>query len=97
MLNEKYLGKYGRMRERFLKENRRELYAELVRSGKLFVHCAEIDDTASERVNRIVKSMAQSEGLTEQMKNTDPMKWVGLMNNYKACAEEVIYNELIFI
>ena len=41
--------------------------------------------------------MAQSEGLTEQLKNTDPMKWVGLMNNFKACAEEVIYNELIFV
>ena len=97
MLNEKNLGKYGRMRERFLKENKPELYAELVRSGKLFDHCAEIDDTASERVSRIVKSMAQSEGLTEQMKNTDPMKWVGLMNNYKSCAEEEIYNELIYI
>ena len=97
MLNEKYLGKYGRMRERFLKENKPELYAELVRSGKLFDHCAEIDDTASERVNRIVKSMAQSEGLTEHLKNTDPMKWVGLMNNYKSCAEEEIYNELIYI
>ena len=97
MPNKKYLGKYGRMRERFLKEHKREFYADLVRSGKLYDHCAEIDDTASERVNRIIKSMAQSEGLTEQMKNTDPMKWVGLMNNYKHCAEEIIFNELIFI
>ena len=91
------LGKYGRMREKYLKEFQPELYADLVRGGELFDHCAEIDDTAYAQVYQIVKRMAQADGLTEQMKNTDPMKWIGLMNNYKACAEEIIYNELIFI
>lgn len=91
------LGKYGRMRERYLKEYQPELYADLVQSGELYDHCAEIEDTAYAQVNDIVKGMARADGLTEQMKNTDPMKWIGLMNNYKACAEEIIFNELIFI
>ena len=91
------LGKYGRMREKYLREYQPELYADLVRCGELFDHCAEIDDTAYAQVNQIVKSMARIDGLTEQMKNTDPLKWIRLMNNYKACAEEIIYNELIYI
>ena len=91
------LGKYGRMREKYLKEYQPELYADLVCNGELYDHCAEIDDTAYAQVNSIVKGMAQVDGLTEQMKNTDPMKWIGLMNNYKVCAEEIVFNELIFI
>ncbi len=97
MTVEKYLGKYGRMRERYLKDYKREMYDELVRDGKLFDHCADIDDTASEWLDRITKSMAKADGLTEEMKNTDTMKWIGLMNNYKHCAEEIICNDLIYV
>lgn len=93
---EKPLGKYGRMRREFLKKYRKGTYQALIGSGKLNEHCAEIDKTANEYLGRIVRAYAKADGLTEDMKNTDPMKWIGLMNNYKSCAEEFIFSELIY-
>ncbi len=94
---EKPLGKYGRTRWKYLKENQHAYYTALLLSGKLNEHCAEIDDTAYEYVQRIVKSMAKEDNLSENLKNTDPLKWIGMMNNYKACAEEFVYRELIYV
>ena len=64
--------------------------------GTLDEHLAEIDRTANKYLDRIIKGMAEADGLTEEMKNTDMLRWVGLMNNYKACAEEIILHELIY-
>ena len=90
------LGRYGRMRAEFLKENHKGLYQAMLIKGKLNEHCAEVEDTAYVRLDRMVKAMAKADGLTEEMKNIDPLRWVGMMNNYKSCAEEIILNELIF-
>ena len=64
--------------------------------GTLNEHCAEVEDTAYERLDRMVKAMAKADGITEEMKNTDLLRWVGMMNNYKSCAEEIIISELIY-
>ena len=90
------LGKYGRMRERYLREERPVLYNRLILSGKLTAHLTEIEQTADRRLELIMPELKESMGLTEQMKASDPMKWVGLMNNAKAKAEETILSELIY-
>ena len=91
------LGCYGKMRAEFLKENHKVLYQAMLIKGTLNEHCAEVEDTVYERLDRMVKAMARADGLTEEMKNTDPLRWVGMMNNYKNCAEEMILSELIFV
>ena len=90
------LGCYGKMRAEFLKENHKVLYQAMLIKGTLNEHCAEVEDTVYERLDRMVKAMARADGLTEEMKNTDPLRWVGMMNNYKNCAKEIM-NELIFV
>ena len=90
------LGKYASMRSRYLKENQKITYMNLMTSGKLNQHLQEIEETARTRIEQMVSQMAQTEGLTEELKATDPMKWVGLMNNLKASAEEQILAELIY-
>ncbi|MDR1816060.1 MAG: TnpV protein [Clostridiales Family XIII bacterium] len=89
-------GKYGRMRLKHLKEHRRPLYLSLVANLKLGEHLEEIDQTAYERVHRIAKEIARRNGCHENLKNTDPLKWVGLMNNAIHCAEESVLAELIY-
>lgn len=90
------LGKYGRARLNYIKTHKRGLYAELLMNGTLNKHLAEIDKTATERINRIIKSMAEQSNTNEQLKGTNQLLWVGLMNNYKLSAEEIVYNEIIF-
>ena len=72
------------------------LYNRLILSGKLTAHLTEIEQTADRRLELIMPELKESMGLTEQMKASDPMKWVGLMNNAKAKAEETILSELIY-
>ena len=90
------LGKYGRIRKTYLKENRPVFYNHLLLSGKLYPHLAEIDQTAKQRLEQMMLALTQAAGATEELKVRDPMKWVGLMNTCKAQAEEVILNELIY-
>nr|WP_020072484.1 TnpV protein [Faecalispora sporosphaeroides] len=89
------LGKYGRMRKNYLKEHRPVLYNSLLLSEKLYPHLLEIDQTATARMERMMPELMKSEGVTESMKASNPMRWVGLMNNLKAQAEETILTELI--
>ena len=89
-------GKYGRMRKRYLKEHRHALYTSLLLSGKLDQHLAEIDQTCVERIERITAYMARVEGVTETLKATDQMEWVGRMNNIHNRAEEMILSELVY-
>jgi len=90
------ISKYGRMRKRHLEEHRPTFYSSLVVTGKLFTHLLEIEDTANQRMEQMIQQMAQAEGITEQLKATDQIRWVGEMNSIKARAEEVILRELIY-
>ena len=93
---QKSLGKYGRMRKAYLKEHRPILWNQMLLSESLFPHLREIDETANRRLAQMMRSLMESAGVTESLKETDPMKWTGLMNNCKAQAEEIILNELIY-
>lgn len=93
---EKPLGKYGRMRRKYLQEHRPVLWNRLLLTEKLYPHLREIDETASRRLEQMLPELAKAAGATEAMKEADPMKWTGLMNNCKAQAEETILNELVF-
>ena len=90
------LGKYGLMRRRFLQQSRKVTYTNLLTTGQLHAHLMEIEETAKQRISLMVAQMAQTEGVTEELKATDQMKWVGLMNNFRSAAEEQILQELIY-
>ena len=92
---EKPLGKYGRMRKTYLKEHRPILYNQMLLSEKLYQHLLEIDETAQSRLEQMMPQLAKDAGATEQLKASDPMRWVGLMNTCKAQAEEILMAELI--
>jgi hypothetical protein len=89
-------GKYGRMRERYLKKHRRVMYINLLTSCKLQEHLHDIDVRCNEMVAEIVSNLAKTNGVDEHLKFTDQMKWVGLMNSFKAQAEEVVQHEVIY-
>lgn len=94
--SEKPLGKYGRMRKTYLQEHRPVLWNSLILSEKLYPHLWEIEETAIQRLDLMLPKLMQSAGATEELKATDPMKWVGLMNTLKSQAEETILAELIY-
>lgn len=91
------LGKYGRARLNYIKKYKRGLYAELMITRTLTKHLSEIDKTANERINEIITQMAKNENVPIHYDGKmEQLEWVCLMNNYKYCAEEVIYKELIY-
>lgn len=87
---------WGRKHLRFIKEHRPVLHTTLLLSGKLNSHRAEIDNQATEMFDRLVKQMAEKEGITEQLKAQDQMAWVGAMNSIRNRAGEVVLEEAIF-
>ena len=90
------LGKYGRMRKDYLKEHRPVLWNSLLLSERLYPHLREIDEAANNRLEQMMPELMQAAGVTEELKARDPMTWVGLMNNCKAQAEEILLTELIY-
>ena len=90
------IGKYGRMRKRYLKEHRPVVYNQLIVSGKLFSHLREIDSTCNARMEQMVKQMAKAENVTERLKAENQMEWVARMNGIQNRAEEIILEELIY-
>ena len=90
------IGKYGRMRKRYLKEHRPVLYSNLLLSGKLFQHLAEIDGVCEERMEQLIRQMAKREGVTEALKASDQMEWVRRMNSIRGRAEEIVLSELVY-
>ena len=91
------LGKYGRARLNYIKQYKKGLYTELLMTGTLNKHLAEIDKTANVRVNIIIDELAKKEHIPLHYDGKmEQLEWVSLMNNYKHCAEEIIYSELIF-
>lgn len=93
---ELHLGKYALLRRSFLKQHRRVTYMNLLTSGRLNSHLAEIEQTALSRLEQIMEQTAKAEGVTEELKARDPMRWTGLMNNIRHSAEEAILSELIY-
>ena len=91
------LNKYGRMRLRFLKENKKAEYTIMFMNGTLNKHLKEIQETAQERIDLIIEQLKQQNNLTEEIKNTDQLYWVGMMNNFRNTAEEIVLNELIYV
>ena len=90
------VGKYGRMRKRYLKEHRRALYTSLLLSGELDQHLAEIERTCVERMEHITADMAKVESVTEALKAADQMEWIGRMNSIHNRAEEMVLYELVY-
>ena len=91
------LNKYGKMRLKYLKEYRKADYTIMLINGTLNTHLKEIQETAQARVEQIIDQLKEKSDLTEDMKNTDVLYWVGTMNSIKSQAEETVFNELIYI
>lgn len=90
------IGIWGQRRLDYLKKHKKGLYTILLTSGKLAEHLCGIDVVATERRELIIKQMMKTQGVTEQLKAEDGMKWAGLVNNIRNCADELIQNELIY-
>ena len=91
------LGKYGTLRKTYLKQHHPMMYDRLLLAGKLDGHLREIDALATEQVGRIIADLAAKEGVNEQLKTADQLRWVGLMNSFKAAAEEQILREIVYV
>ena len=91
------LNKYGRLRLEYLKKHKKAEYTILFMNNKLTDHLEEVQKTATKRVKEIIKSLQDQSNLTEEMKNTDQLYWVGMMNNFKNQAEEIVLKELIYV
>lgn len=89
--------KYGRLRLNYLKEHKRGLYTELLINGTLKQHLIEIDDSATDKVNELVKQLAKVEHIDENLKEHHQMEWVQSMNNIKNRAEEIVFNEILYV
>ena len=90
------IGMWGRKHLRYIKEHRPVLHTTLLLSGKLNSHLAEINQRASEMFDLLEKQLVEKEGITEQLKATDQMAWVGAMNNIRNRAEEIVNTEVIY-
>lgn len=91
------IGIWGQRHRQYLKEHWKVAYTAMMVGGKLNSYLADIDKQAEEMYHRLIKEMAKKQGVTEQLKATDQMAWVGKMNNIQACAREVVNNEVIFV
>ena len=90
------IGMWGLRRLNYLKQHNRILYVNLLTSGKLNEHLHEIDVTAYERRELIIKQMKAAQGVTEELKARSQMEWVGKVNNICACVDEILRDELIY-
>ena len=91
------LNKYGRLRLKYLKNHKKAEYAILFMDNKLTDYLEEVQEIATKRVEEIIKSLKEQSNLIEEMKNTDQLYWVGMMNNFKNQAEEIVLKELIYV
>lgn len=90
-------GKYEMLRKQFLKEHKPARYQYLLMTGKLTGYLNQVDQDVREQVESLMKQMAEKQGVTEQLKMQNLMKWVGLINNIKACAEEIVLKESVYM
>ncbi len=90
------IGKYGLLRRSYLKDHRSAIYTAMFLDGTLYQHLAEIDKTCNERMELLIRQIAEREGVTEALKASDQMAWVGHMNNIRSRAEEIVLNEAVY-
>ena len=90
------IGKWGRMHRDYLKEHRPILFNALILSGQLWSYLADLNEQAQERLSLIVDQMKEAEGVTEELKASNQMAWVGAMNSIRNRAEEIILREMIY-
>ena len=90
-------GKYGMLRKQFLKEHKSARYQYLLLTGKLTEHLNQIDQEVTEQVEVLIEQMAEKQGVNENLKRRDQMKWVRLMNNIKVSSEEIVMREIIYV
>ena len=90
------VGKYGRMRARYLRENKKVEYSIMLINNELTSHLLDIDDICRERIDMLVKQMAEKENINEELKANNQIKWVQMMNNIKNRVEEIVINEIIY-
>ena len=93
---ERHIGVWGQRHAKYLKQNHKVLYMNLFTSGKLSSHLADVDEQAQEMFSRLVKQMAEREGVTEQLKLENQMKWVARMNNIQSRAAEIVNHDIIY-
>ena len=92
-----HIGIFGQRHRRYLKTHRKALYTSLLTSGKLNSYLADIDKLAEELFSRLVRQMSEKQGITERLKASDQMMWVGRMNAVRNAAMEIVNKELIYI
>ena len=99
LLNEEepIYGKYGMLRKQFLKEHRSAKYQYLLLTGKLTEHLNQIDQEARKQVEILMEQMAEKQGVTEELKEQNQMKWIRLMNNIKVSAEEIVFKNMVYV
>ena len=90
------IGHYGRLRREYLKEYRPVIFNTLVLSEHLFPHLQEVDQRAHDRMDELAERMKMERMIDEKLKARDPMRWVGEMNNIRACAEEIVLKEIVY-
>ena len=90
------IGKYGHLHLDFIKKHHRGTYTTLLTEGRLNEHLYNIDEQAHEQIDLHIAQKAKRMGVTEELKATDPMHWVQMMNNIKACAEEIVLKEVVY-
>jgi len=90
------IGKYGHLHLEFIKKHRQGSYTTLLTEGHLNEHLHNIDEQAHEQIDLLITQMAERMGVTEELKATDPMRWVQMMNNIKAAAEEIVLTEVVY-
>lgn len=90
------IGLYGSLRKSYIKEHHPVLYMDLILSGTLTKHLADINEAAHDRTVLIVKQMAKQQGITEQLKSSDWLKWLQAMNNIQASAREIVLSEIVY-
>ena len=91
------IGRYGRMRAEYLKEYHRALYLELLLDGNLNEYLHQTDEECYQMMERLVEQMKAKQGVTEQLKSENQMQWVGMMNNIRQCAEEVVLRDIVYV
>ena len=91
------LGKYGRMRKRYLEQKHDGTFTALVLSGTLTQHLQDVDQAARNQMAALIRQLAATEGVTEELKDRDQMEWLRRMNSIRNRAEEVVMNDLIYI
>lgn len=90
------IGKYGQMRLDFLKNHRRGTYTTLLTEGRLAAHLSAVDQEARSQVEFLTEALAKQRGIDENLKATNPLRWVQEMNNCKASAEKVVLREVVY-